>query len=189
MRKEKPSAKEVNAFLQSVKTGSISEEKLQTISRTIGRLMFDLFDLNYFEYKASLILHEIPNKTKRIVFEQLISTRGTEHAVLMFEDQAKKSTTEGVNLTEINNEIIRNSVKMIFQHFDIVMRHAFFMLDKLPLENKQIILVEFLNQVQINMHWPKEIMEEIAPIIIEMVLNEEEMVEDLAINKSFGGRK
>ncbi len=43
----KHGAKEINAFLQSVKTDSISQKKLQDISKVIGRLMFDLFDLDY----------------------------------------------------------------------------------------------------------------------------------------------
>ena len=38
----KHGAKEINAFLQSVKTDSISQKKLQDISKVIGRLMFDL---------------------------------------------------------------------------------------------------------------------------------------------------
>lgn len=188
--KGKHGAKEINAFLQSVKTDSISQKKLQDISKVIGRLMFDLFDLNYYEYRASLILQAITNKEKRGDFEQLINTMGAEQAVGVLGEQEKASTTERVNLRKINNEISENAIEIVSQHLDIVMRHAFSSLKSLPREAKHIICVEFLGFMQKNMHWPEEIMEEISPLIIDKILSDEEaMIEDLSQAMSFGGKK
>jgi len=180
----------MNAFLHSVKKGSISQEKAQDVSRTIGRLIFDLFDLDYCEYKASLILQEISNKTKRSSFEELLNTLDTENAVRTFEEQEVVSLIQRIDFKDIDDEIIRNSVKIIAQHFDVVMCYAFSGLNNLPRNIKHSICTEFLSLMQRDMRWPEEIMEEISSSIIDIILsNEEELTEDVDNTMSFGGGK
>ncbi|MCR9192592.1 MAG: hypothetical protein NXI01_08030, partial [Gammaproteobacteria bacterium] len=190
--KKKPSAQEINAFLQSVKRGSISEDKLEGISRTIGQLMFDLFDLDYYEYKASLILQEISNKTKRSGFEELLNAMDTADAVKIFERQEQEieNALERKNLKKVNDEIVENSERMVAQHFDILMRHAFSSLHYLPQEAKHSICSEFLRLMKKDMRWPEEIMEEISASIVSMVLcDEEEVTENLDSTMLLGGKK
>ena len=113
--------KEVNAFIHSVKTDKVSQERQQDISKTIGRLVFDLFDLDYHEYKASLMLQNISNKVTRNRFEQLLNAMSAEEAIQAF------STEQGINLVQefdsddIERESIKDSTQMVLQHFDVVM--------------------------------------------------------------------
>ena len=174
----KHGSKEINAFLQAVKTGSISQERLQDISKVISRLVFDLFDLDYHEYKASLILQNIFNKATRSRFEQLLNTMSTEETIEAFLVEQGENLVQEFDLVDIEQEIIRNSTKIILQHFDIVMGHAFSSLNSLPLEIRRTICAEFLNHMQRNMHWPEAAVQRMTSSVIDSWLIEEEDMTD-----------
>ena len=171
----KHDSEEINAFIQSFKANSISQEKFESISKVLGRLLFDLFDFDYYEYKAALIVKAIANKDKRSNFEQLVYTIGAERAIGVWCEQEKITVSERVDLRKINNEILENAIEIVSQHFDIVMHHAFSSFKRLPLEAKHIIYIEFLGFMQKNMNWPEQIMKEISPLIIDRILGDEEL--------------
>ncbi len=163
--------KEVNAFIHSVKTDKVSQERQQDISKTIGRLVFDLFDLDYHEYKASLMLQNISNKVTRNRFEQLLNAMSAEEAIQAF------STEQGINLVQefdsddIERESIKDSTQMVLQHFDVVMGYAFSTLNSLPIEIRRAICAEFLNHMQNHMHWPESAVQKITSSVIESWLD------------------
>ena len=182
----KHSVKEVNTFLQSVKTGSIGQEKLQEISKVIGRLVFDLFDLDYHEYKASLMLQNIANKATRDQFGQLLNVMSAEDAIRCFLEQQGASFVQELNLTDIERKSIRNSTEIVLQHFDIVMGHAFSSLNRLPIELRHTICTEFLNHMQNHAHWPETAIQNIASDVIRAWLDTHE---DQASTMNLGARK
>jgi hypothetical protein len=182
----KHSAKEVNAFMQSVKADKISQEGQQDISKIIGRLVFDLFDLDYHEYKASLMLQSITNKVTRNQFEQMLNGMSAEAAIQCFSTEQATSPTQELDLKEIDKEILENSIEIVSQHFDIVMCHAFSSFNRLPIEMRRTICDEFLNHMQNHMHWPEGAIQRMAPRIANLVLDTEE---DMTIAMPFGSRK
>ena len=140
--------------------------------------MFDLFDLDYHEYKASLILQNIFNKATRSRFEQLLNTMSTEETIEAFLVEQGENLVQEFDLVDIEQEIIRNSTKIILQHFDIVMGHAFSSLNSLPLEIRRTICAEFLNHMQRNMHWPEAAVQRMTSSVIDSWLIEEEDMTD-----------
>lgn len=182
----KHSAKEVRAFIQSVKADKISQEKQQYISKIIGRLVFDLFDLDYHEYTASLILQRITNKSIRDRFEKLFNDMSTELAIKVFWAEQGANLVQDFDLNDIEREIIKNSITIVLQHFDIVMGHAFSSLNSLPIELKRTICTEFLNHMQHHMHWPEATMQSMASDVIKEWLDSREDEVDVM---SFGARK
>lgn len=164
----KHGAKEVRAFIQSFKTDKISKERQQAISKIIGRLVFDLFDLDYHKYKASLILQSITSKAIRNRFEQLLNEMSTEAAIQVFWAE------QTINLKSVEEESITDCIKIVLQHFDIVMRHAFSNLGSLPVVLRYIICTEFLNHLQCHMHWPEVAVQRMASSVIDSWLEEEE---------------
>ena len=182
----KHNSKEVNAFMQSVKSDKVSQERQQDISKTIGRLVFDLFDLDYHEYKASLILQSTVNKTTRRRLEQLLSTRSEAEAIQDFLKEQQTNSVPELDFEDIERKIIRNSMAIVLQHFDIVMGHAFSSLNSLPIELRRTICTEFLNHMQHHMHWPETTIQSMASDVIEEWLDNRE---DEADVMSFGAIK
>ena len=182
----KHNSKEVNAFMQSVKSDKVSQERQQDISKTIGRLVFDLFDLDYHEYKASLILQSTANKTTRSRLEQLLSTRSEEKAIQDFLKEQQPNSVPELDFEDIERKIIRNSIAIVLQHFDIVMGHAFSSLNSLPIELRRTICTEFLNHMQHHMHWTETTIQSMASDVIEEWLDTREDEADIM---SFGARK
>ena len=182
----KHNSKEVNAFMQSVKSDKVSQERQQDISKTIGRLVFDLFDLDYHEYKASLILQSTVNKTTRSRLEQLLSTRSEAEAIQDFLKEQQTNSVPELDFEDIERKIIRNSMAIVLQHFDIVMGHAFSSLNSLPIELRRTICTEFLNHMQHHMHWPETTIQSMASDVIEEWLDNRE---DEADVMSFGAIK
>lgn len=184
--KDKPSTKDVNAFIQAVKTDRVGQEKLQDISKIIGRLVFDLFDLDYHEYKVSLILQGTTNKAARSRLEQLLITRSEEEAIQDFLKEQQTNSVPELDFEDIEKKIIRNSIAIVLQHFDIVMRYAFSNLNSLPIELKRTICTEFLSHMQQHMHWPETTIQSMVSDVIEEWLDTRENDADVMI---FGTRK
>ena len=177
----KHNSKEVNAFMQSVKSDKVSQERQQDISKTIGRLVFDLFDLDYHEYKASLILQSTVNKTTRSRLEQLLSTRSEAEAIQDFLKEQQTNSVPELDFEDIERKIIRNSMAIVLQHFDIVMGHAFSSLNSLPIELRRTICTEFLNHMQHHMHWPETTIQSMASDVIEEWLDTREDEADVRV--------
>ena len=177
----KHKSKEVNAFMQSVKSDKISQERQQDISKIIGRLVFDLFDLNYHEYKASLVLQGTTNKTTRSRLEQLLSTRSEAEAIQDFLKEKQTNSVPELDFEDIERKIIRNSMAIVLQHFDIVMGHAFSSLNTLPIELRRTICTEFLNHMQYQMHWPKTTIQSMVSDVIEEWLDTREDEADVRV--------
>lgn len=163
----KHNSKEVNAFMQSVKSDKVSQERQQDISKIIGRLVFDLFDLDYYEYKASLILQSTANKDTRSRLEQLLSTRSEAEAIQDFLKEQQTNSVPELDFENIERKIIGNSKEIVLQHFDIVMGHAFSSIYSLPAELRRTICTEFLNHMQHQMHWPETTIQIMASYVIE----------------------
>ena len=163
--------KEVNAFIHSVKTDKVSQERQQDISKTIGRLVFDLFDLDYHEYKASLMLQNISNKVTRNRFEQLLNAMSAEEAIQAFSTEQGINLVQEFDLDDIERESIKDSTQMVLQHFDVVMGYAFSTLNSLPIEIRRTICAEFLNHMQNHMHWPESAVQKITSSVIESWLD------------------
>ena len=174
------------ALGQSVKSDKVSQERQQDISKTIGRLVFDLFDLDYHEYKASLILQSTANKTTRSRLEQLLSTRSEAEAIQDFLKEQQTNSVPELDFEDIERKIIRNSMAIVLQHFDIVMGHAFSSLNSLPIELRRTICTEFLNHMQHHMHWPETTIQSMVSDVIEEWLDNRE---DEAEVMSFGAIK
>jgi len=173
----KHSAKEVIAFIQSVKTGRVGQERQQDISKIIGRLLFDLFDLDYHEYKASLMLQNISNEVTRNLFNQLLNTMSAEEAIQRFSVTRGDAHVQTI-LRKVEKECIDNSTKMVLQHFDIVMGYAFSSLNSLPMEMRYTICNEFLNHMQHRMHWPETAIQQMASDAIDLWLDTRENMDD-----------
>lgn len=182
----KHGAKEVRAFIQSFKTDKISQERQQAISKIIGRLVFDLFDLDYHEYKASLILQSITSKAIRNRFEQLLNEMSTEAAIQVFWAEQEANLVQEFDLNDIEKEIIKNGIQMILQHFDIVMGHAFSNLNSLPTELQYTIRTEFLIRMQHHMNWSETTIQSMASSVIQEYLD---TLKDETDAISFGARK
>ena len=107
------------ALGQSVKSDKVSQERQQDISKTIGRLVFDLFDLDYHEYKASLILQRTANKTTRSRLEQLLSTRSEAEAI---QDFLKEQQTNSVPELDFEDIIMFSDIDEIpdFTTLDLI---------------------------------------------------------------------
>lgn len=120
----------------------------------IGALVFDLFDLDFHEYRAFLLLNELDSSSEKSnlkEFQTLLTTKGmtTVHA---FENFCASNNVKK-QLKIVDKKIYSNATQIIEKHFDAVIRHAFPNINSLPLEAKEVIYTKFFQLMQSKMSW------------------------------------
>lgn len=146
----------IDTFIQ--KQNQPTEQK-RTLCTT-SDLMFELFDFNYYEYKAALILQNLPKEFSKInqEFSKSLAQHGAEQAIKDFPNlisSLKNPEQKKMKkiLQSVDTLISDNSPNIVKQHLKLIMQHAFPRLSRLPIEDQQVVFQRFFERMQTEMKW------------------------------------
>lgn len=150
------SAANIDDFIQKQNQPTESGRTL----RIIADLMFELFDFNYFEYKAALILQNLPKEFSKIShdFSEMLEQHGAEKAIKDFPKLISlltKPEQKQINkiLQSTETKIRDNAPNIVGQHMKLIMQHAFPRLSRLSNGDQQVVFEQFFERMKTDMQW------------------------------------
>lgn len=118
--------------------------------------MFNLFDFDYCEYKASLLLQVDLSKEEKKTFIQLLKTQDAGNAL----ENIGKTLNVVPKLRAVNEQLPDSALEILTRHLSIITQYAFPKLNDLPAVDKRIIFNHFLDLMREQRHWPESIVDD-----------------------------